>query len=207
MKTLQVKRTKEGETFLEELNPFAQYLSKQNEEQQVNPEWREFAATAPSKVVYLGSDLQDNEVIREEQLMLLSQFWAGTEDGWQTITDEMHSNWLWEFGYKTRRSAYKLKSNSHKSTYRLANNIVMDILQTIDTGVLSDDSTPETVLGKCVQQVFEMLKDRTDPHKALLTACKYGYEYHKNSQFPEASFEEFCLSNYKQFMFDKGLLV
>ena len=39
----------------------------------------------------------------------------------------------------------------------------------------------------------------------LIDACKYGYEYHKTSQFPNTEFEEFCMNNFKQLLESKRL--
>lgn len=39
----------------------------------------------------------------------------------------------------------------------------------------------------------------------LINACKYGYEYHKTSQFPNTEFEEFCMNNFKQLLESKKL--
>ena len=39
----------------------------------------------------------------------------------------------------------------------------------------------------------------------LIDACRYGYDYHKTSQFPETKFEEFCMNNFKQLLESKKL--
>ncbi len=37
----------------------------------------------------------------------------------------------------------------------------------------------------------------------LIDACKYGYDYHKTSQFPEKEFEEEAINNFKQVLAGK----
>lgn len=39
----------------------------------------------------------------------------------------------------------------------------------------------------------------------LVDAAKYGYEYHKNTSFPEHEFEDECINNFKQYIQGKKL--
>jgi len=39
----------------------------------------------------------------------------------------------------------------------------------------------------------------------LIDACKYGYDYHKTTQFPNLEFEEFCKNNFRQLLESKKL--
>lgn len=39
----------------------------------------------------------------------------------------------------------------------------------------------------------------------LIEACRYGYNYHKTTQFPEMEFDEMAINNFKQVLDSKHL--
>lgn len=43
-----------------------------------------------------------------------------------------------------------------------------------------------------------MIQEKKYTEQDLIDACKYGYDYHKETSFPEMSFEDNCVNNFKQ---------
>lgn len=55
-------------------------------------------------------------------------------------------------------------------------------------------------LIQCKSAYESMKKDRDKLKELLVMSANYGYDYHKNTQFPEMSFEDNCKNNYLQFL-------
>lgn len=45
--------------------------------------------------------------------------------------------------------------------------------------------------------------DNTKITEELIEACRYGYNYHKTTQFPEMEFDEMAINNFKQLLESK----
>jgi hypothetical protein len=48
--------------------------------------------------------------------------------------------------------------------------------------------------------VREKVLNKNYSYADILNASKYGYDYHKESQFPDQEFEDACINNTKQWL-------
>ena len=49
-----------------------------------------------------------------------------------------------------------------------------------------------------------MIQEKKYTEQDLIDACKYGYDYHKETSFPQMSFEDNCVNNFKQVLQGKA---
>ncbi len=73
-----------------------------------------------------------------------------------------------------------------------------DILYKLSISSLMQQTEILKLLNK-----WHELKSEVENEANLIEACKYGYNYHKTSQFPELEFENACRQNFLQILENK----
>ncbi len=87
-------------------------------------------------------------------------------------------------------------------------------LQPIDNSFIIFDTQQKIILASCFncriknclplwdneQNIIKALKiNQKITEGDLIDAAKYGYDFHKNSQFPDHEFEQACVNNFAQY--------